>query len=136
MGALQVVPIVLRRLFQGRAAVSAENRRLRQQLAVLPSSVKRPRLQRLDRIFWVWLSRLWRGCRSGLFVVQPETVIRWHRKGFRLYWPLKFTEPVRPRPKLEAEIRALTGRVSRDDPTWGRRRIARSFTFWAPGSQS
>jgi hypothetical protein len=51
--------------------------------------VKRPRLHRRDRIFWVWLSRLWRGWRSSLLVVQPETVIRWHRQGFRLHWRWK-----------------------------------------------
>jgi hypothetical protein len=85
MGALQVVTILLRLLLQSRAALAAENLALRQQVAVLQRSLKRPRVRRRDRIFWVWLSRLWRGWRSSLLVVQPETVIRWHREGFRLY---------------------------------------------------
>ena len=122
MGALQVVTILLRLLLQSRATLAAENLALRQQVAVLQRSVTRPRLHRRDRIFWVWLSRLWRGWRSGLLVVQPETVLRWHREGFRLYWRLKSRKPC-GRPKLDAGIRALIRRMSRDNPTWGRRRI-------------
>jgi len=86
MGALQVVTILLRLLLQSRAELAAENRALRQEVAVLQRSVKRPKLHRRDRIFWVWLSRLWRGWRSSLLVVQPETVLGLHREGFRLYW--------------------------------------------------
>ncbi len=122
MGALQVVTILLRLLLQSRAALVAENLALRQQVAVLQRSVKRPRLHRRDRIFWVWLSRLCRGWRSSLIVVQPETVIRWHRQGFRLYWRWK-SRGGRGRPKFDAEIRALIRGMSRDNPTWGRRRI-------------
>jgi hypothetical protein len=122
MGALQVVTIFLRLLLQSRASLVAENLSLRQQVAVLQRSVKLPRLHRRDRIFWVWLSRLWRGWRSSLLVVQPETVIRWHRRGFRLYWRWKSRKRC-GRPKLDAEIRALIRRMSRDNPTWGRRRI-------------
>ena len=122
MGALQVATILLRLLLQSRAALAAENLALRQQVALLQRSVKRPRLRRRDRIFWVWLSCLWQGWRSSLLVVQPETVIRWHRQGFRLYWRWKSRKPC-GRPKLDAEIRALIRRMSRDNPTWGRRRI-------------
>ena len=60
----------------------AEHLALRHQLAVLRRSVKRPRLRRRDRVFWVWLSRLWQGWKSCLIVVRPATVIRWHREGF------------------------------------------------------
>ncbi len=122
MRPLQVATILLRLLLQSRAALAAENLALRQQIAILQRSAKRPRLRRRDRIFWVWLSRLWRGWRSSLIVVQPETVLRWHREGFRLYWRWK-SRSRRGRPKLEAEIRALIRRMSRDNPTWGRRRI-------------
>ncbi len=122
MGALQVVTVLFRQIFQSRAELAAENLALRQQLAVLQRSVKRPRLRRRDRIFWIWLSRLWRGWRSSLIVVQPETVLRWHREGFRLYWRWKSRSRC-GRPKLGAEIRALIRRMSRDNPTWGRRRI-------------
>jgi hypothetical protein len=122
MGALQVVRILLRLLLQSRSALAAENLALRQQVALLQRSVKRPRLNRRDRIFWVWLSRLWRGWRSSFLVVQPETVLRWHREGFRFYWRWKSRKRC-GRPKLDAEIRVLIRRMSRDNPTWGRRRI-------------
>ena len=71
MSALQVVTILLRLLLQSRAALAAENLALRHQIVILQRSVKRPRLHRRDRIFWVWLSRLWRGWRSSL------PVLRW-----------------------------------------------------------
>jgi transposase InsO family protein len=122
MGALQLVTALLRLLLQSRAALAAENLALRHQIVILQRSVMRPRLHWRDRIFWVWLSRLWRGWRSSLLVVQPETVIRWHRQGFRLYWRWKSRRRC-GRPKLHAEIRALIRRMSRENPTWGRRRI-------------
>jgi hypothetical protein len=122
MGALQVVTILLRLPLQSRAALAAENLALRQQVAILQRSVKRPRIHRRDRIFWVWLSRLWRGWRSSLLVVQPETVIRWHREGFRLYWRWK-SRRRGGQPKLDAQIRVLIRRMSRENPTWGRRRV-------------
>ena len=122
MGALQLLTALLRHLLQSRATLVAENLALRHQIVILQRSVKRPRLHRRDRIFWVWLSRLWRGWRSSLLVVQPETVLRWHREGFRLYWRWKSRSRC-GRPKLDAEIRALIRRMSRDNPTWGRRRI-------------
>jgi len=104
-----------------RAALVAENLALRQQLNVLRRSVKRIRLRRRDRVFWVWLSRLWTNWRSTLMIVKPKTVIRWHRLGFRLYWRWKSSR--RGRPGKEAEIRALIRRMSREIPTWGAPRI-------------
>ena len=70
-----------------------ENLALRQQLAVLQRSVKRPRLRPRDRAFWVVLSRVWSNCRSALTIVKPDTVVRWHRKAFWLSLPaLEVTE--------------------------------------------
>jgi len=66
-------------LSQSRLELAAENLTLRQQLAILQRSARRPRLRQRDRIFWVWLSKLWRGWRSTPLVVKPNTVIRWHR---------------------------------------------------------
>src|SRR5437870_3048574 len=82
-----------RALFRGAAAVSLENVALRSQLAVLQRSVARPQFCRWDRLFWVWLSRLWTGWRSTLVIVQPATVLAWHRRGFQLYWRWKFPIP-------------------------------------------
>ena len=86
MTAVAGLLLFLRALFLTLATRTAENLALRQQLAVLRHSVKRPRLRPRDRIFWVWLSRLWRDWLSVLVIVQPDTVIQWHRQGFRLYW--------------------------------------------------
>ena len=99
-----------------------ENLALRHQLVVLKRSVRRPRLARWDRVFWVWLARVWAGWRPSLVIVPPATVLAWHRQGFRLYWRRQSGRPV-GRPKLDAEIRHLIRRMARDNPTWGRRSI-------------
>ena len=135
MGPVQVATILLRLLLQSRAELAAENVALRQQIHVLQRSATRPRLHRRDRIFWVWLSRLWRGWRSSLLVVQPETVLRWHRQGFRLYWGWKSRRQC-GRPPLDREIRVLIRRMSRDNPTWGDAGSVRSFICSATRSQS
>ena len=95
MGLPNVIRVILRILFGNRASLVAENLALRQQLAVLNRSKKRPRLRQRDRIFWVWVSRLWRDWRSALILVQPDTVVRWHRRGFRLYWTRRSRRPGR-----------------------------------------
>ena len=89
MSFLRVVSVFLRAMTIRRSTLAAENLALRQQLAVLERTAKRPRLRQRDRVFWVWLSRLWRDWRSVLVIVQPDTVVRWHRQGFRLYWRWK-----------------------------------------------
>ncbi len=85
MGIIRAIVLFVRAFLLGRTAAAFENLALRQQVAVLKPSVKRPKLRCRDRVFWVVLSRLWPNWRSALAIVQPETVIQWHRKGFRLY---------------------------------------------------
>jgi putative transposase len=102
------------------AAIAAENLALRQQLAVFKREQPRPRLKRLDRLFWVILSRLWRDWRSALVIVQPETVCRWHRAGFRLFWRWKSQHG---RPRKDRALRTLIHRLARDNPLWGAPRI-------------
>jgi putative transposase len=75
----------LRAVFGNARQLALENLALRQQLAIYESKRKKPKLRRCDRIFWVWLSRLWDRWSSALLVVKPETVIGWHRQGFQLY---------------------------------------------------
>jgi putative transposase len=75
--------------FKTRAALQLENLALRHQLGVLQRSVKKPKLTPLDRLLWAWLCGVWADWRSALIVVKPETVIAWHRKGFRLFWTWK-----------------------------------------------
>ena len=113
----------LRAVLTGSAAVALENLALRHQLAVLQRSVRRPRLSRGDRILWIWLSRVWVGWRSSLAIVQPATVLAWHRRGFQLYWRWKSRAKPVGRPRLDPELRQLIRRMARENPTWGRRRI-------------
>jgi transposase InsO family protein len=103
--------------------LAVENLALRQQLTICKQSVKRPKLHPRDRVFWVWLSRLWPNWRSALAIVQPETVIRWHRQGFRLYWRWKSRTGKVGRPCIDREIRDLIRRMSRENSTWGAPRI-------------
>ena len=119
----------LRALLGSSAAVSLENVALRHQLVVLQRSVRRPRLRRRDRIFWLWLARLWAGWRDSLLIVRPATVLAWHRKGFQLYWRWKSRRRSVGRPPLDFGIRSLIRRMARENPTWGRRRIQAELRF-------
>ena len=76
-----------------------------------------------DRLFWVVLSRLWSGWREILVIVKPETVIGWHRKGFRRFWTRKSRRGKPGRPPVSSEVRGLIRRMSRENPLWGAPRI-------------
>ena len=123
MGPIHMIFVFLGALFRRQAGLAAENLALRQQLAVLEHKSKRPRLRKRDRIFWVLLSQLWTGWRSVLVIVQPDTVARWHRDGFRLYWRWKSSAGKVGRPRIEAELRKLIRRMCRENPSWGAPRI-------------
>ena len=114
--------LLIRSLILPRTALAAENLALRQQLAILNRKIHRPQLHRRDRFFWVILSRLWKNWREVLIIVKPETVIKWHRQGFKLYWRWKSKAPV-GRPKIDKEIRELIRKMSRENPLWGVPRI-------------
>jgi len=123
MGMLKAVLVFLRAMLIPKVHLAVENLALRQQLAVCKQSAKLPKLWPRDRVFWVWLSRLWPDWRSALLIVKPETVVRWHRQGFRLYWRWKSRARQPGRPRIEREIRELIRRMSRENPTWGAPRI-------------
>ena len=113
----------VRVLVGSRAEAAVENLMLRQQLAVLTRPTrKRPRLRRCDKVFWVLARRLWRHWSQHLVVVQPATVIRWHRQGWKLFWRWK-SRPRLGRPRLSAEVRELIAVMARDNPLWGSERI-------------
>src|SRR5215471_5611312 len=77
-------------ILHSRAALQLENLALRHQIGVLQrSSRKRPILTLVDRLLWLWLSHIWSGWRPALAIVRPETVVAWHRRGFRLFWTWK-----------------------------------------------
>lgn len=84
---------------------------------------KRPKIRVRDRIFWVFLSRFWKDWKSVLIVVKPETVIRWHRKGFKLFWAYKSRKKGAGRPSLDPEITAHIKNMARANPLWGAPRI-------------
>jgi len=110
--------------FQSRLRLQAEIVALRQQVLVLRRSQRgRVRLRATDRVFWVWLSRLWSGWRSTLAIVKPETVISWHRKGFRLYLTWKSGCGMPGRPEVSQKARDLIRKVSMANPLWGAPRI-------------
>lgn len=83
----------------------------------------RVRLSPLDRAFWSVLYRIWSGCLDVVVIVKPDTVVRWHRKGFRLYWAWRSKPRRRGRPAIAAEVKALIRRMSRENPLWGAPRI-------------
>jgi putative transposase len=118
---LGIIVCAIGSAFRSRKKLALENPVLRQQLAALKHRQPRPRLTDLDRLFWVWLSRLWSGRRGSLHIVQPETVIRWHRQGFRCYW--RWRSRRRGRPKLDPETRDLIRHMCRANPLWGAPRI-------------
>ena len=123
MGIIKAIFLLIRAFLISRLSLAAEILALRQQVAVYKHTVKRPKLRTRDRVFWVWLSRLWSNWRSVLAIVQPETVIQWHRQGFKLYWRWKSRARKSGRPPIEREIRDLIRRMSRENPTWGAPRI-------------
>jgi len=109
--------------FKSRAALQLENLALRHQLGVLRRSVKGSKLTSADRLLWTWLCAVWSDWRSALVIVKPETVIGWHRKGFRLFWTWKVRHGQHGRPPVSKEVRQLIRKMSRDNPLWGAPRI-------------
>ncbi len=109
---------------RSRAALQVENAALRHQLAVLQRQTRgRPQLRTIDRLFWTWLYRLWPGWRHALVIVTPDTVVRWHRQGFQLYWRWKSRPRGPGRPRVSRAVQALIRQMCHANPTWGAPRI-------------
>jgi putative transposase len=119
---LGILVRALRSTLRTQRELALENLALRQQVAVLKARQPRPQLTATDRLFWGVLSRLWRNWRSSLLVVRPETVVRWHRQGFRYYWAWK-SRRCRGRPIISSDLRELIRRMSHANPLWGAPRI-------------
>jgi len=109
-------------LVRRRHELLLENAVLRQQVIVLSRAGKRPAFTPWDRRLLVLLASRLRTWASALLIVQPETVLRWHRQGFRLFWRRKSAPRARPSPLAAATI-ALIGQMARDNPLWGAERI-------------
>jgi putative transposase len=106
-----------------RAALQWEILALRHQLGVLQrSSRTRPRLTPADRILWAWLSRIWADWPTALVIVKPETVVAWHRKGFRLFWTWKSRRRA-GRPTVPPDVGTLIRTMSNANPLWGAPRV-------------
>src|SRR5258708_6662160 len=115
---------MLRSCFRTRASMQIEILALRHQLGVLQRrTTKRASLRTADRLLWMMLSRLWGQWRTALVIVKPETVIAWHRKGFRWYWSWKSRAGKSGRPCVRREIRELVRQMSTANPLWGAPRI-------------
>jgi len=115
---------LLARCFRSRRKLLLENLALRQQLAVLKRRQDRPTLLPFDKLFWMLACRFWSEWKKSLLVVTPETVVRWHRAGFRLYWSLISKARKRVgRKKLSTDVRELIFRMVAENPTWGAPRI-------------
>ena len=112
----------LRFIVRSRTSLHLEVIALRHQLAVLNRSRPRPRFTSADRMFWAWLVHAWHGWRSTMHIVTPETVIGWHRRGFRLFWTWKSRQRT-GRPGVPADVRALIRELSTANPLWGAPRI-------------
>src|SRR5262249_23859883 len=112
------------RLFRSRQDLLVENLALRQQLSVLKRRNRRTKLAVLDNPFLALARPFWSSWEKSLLIVTPETVVRWHRAGFRLYWRLisKVKKQV-GRNRLSKEVRDVIFRMVAENPTWGAPRI-------------
>ena len=108
---------------RSRTALHLEILALRHQLTMVNRSRRRRiRFTSADRLLWAGLSRAWHNWRSALVVVKPETVVAWHRRGFRLYWTWKSRRRT-GRPGVPSDVRALIHELSTANPLWGAPRI-------------
>jgi hypothetical protein len=109
--------------FRSKSSLEAENAALRQQIIVLRRKLRgRVKLSNADRLFFVWLYRLFPSISRAMLIIRPDTLVRWHRAGFRLYWRWKSRGHV-GRPRVEYELRALIRQMSAQNTLWGAPRI-------------
>ena len=115
----------VRSFFKTQRDLAMENLALRHQIGVLKRTVgkRRLRLKAADRGLWAGLSRIWAGWEHALAIVQPATVIRWRREGFKRYWTRKSRASLGGRPTLERDVRELIRKISKANPIWGAPRI-------------
>ena len=120
---------ILRLLFhlfrpsEKQSALILENLALRQQLSIYHNTIKRPKIRTRDRIFWLLLSKLWKEWKNTLVVVKPDTVMRWHKKSFKLFWRFKSRKRGPGRPSFESKTRRLIEDMAKANPLWGAPRI-------------
>ena len=110
---------ILSSIFRSRTALELENLALRHQIVILQQSAKkRPKLTPWDRWLWMWFCLIWSDWRSALAIVKPETVIAWHRAGFRRFWTWKVRRGQPGRPLIPRKVRDLIRKMCRENPGW------------------
>src|ERR1700716_1388765 len=123
IGLLRFALAVLASPFKSKLRLEAENAVLRQQLMVLRRRLQgRVRLTNQDRWFFIQLYRWVPSILQVLTIIRPETLVRWHRAGFRCYWRWK-SRPLGGRPLIDTELRVLIRRMSMENPLWGAPRM-------------
>src|SRR6266849_1439791 len=113
LNGLSLLLSFVRAALRDRRELALENLALRQQLIVLKRTDKRPRIQNKDRLFWIWLSRTWSGWRRTLLIVQPATIVGWHRQGFRHYWARRSQCKTSGRPSVSPQLGLWSSRWQR-----------------------
>jgi hypothetical protein len=120
---LRYVLRALGRIARERRDLVLENIALRHQIDVLTRTRRRPALRPGDRRLWSLLASTWPAWRQHLVIVEPETVVRWHRAGWRRYWAWRSRTPTRGRPRIDTQIAAEIRRMTRENPRWGHMRV-------------
>lgn len=115
--------VMLRSSVRERGDVVLENIALRHQLEVLSRTQKRPQLRPADRLRWSSLSRIWSAWRRHVVIVQPDTVVGWHRTAWRYYWRWRSRGPVAGRPRIDTQVAVLIRQMTREHPRWGHMRV-------------
>jgi transposase InsO family protein len=120
---IRLLLVLLVTPLRSKLALEVENAALRQQMIVLRRKLRgRVRLSNADRLFFIWLYRLFPAVISAMLIIRPDTLVRWHRAGFRHYWRWKSRGRI-GRPRIDHELRALIRRISAENPLWGAPRI-------------
>ncbi len=122
-------------LARSKSELVTENALLRQQVIILRRQVKRPACTRADRILLVFLARMVRTWKQALFIVQPETLLRWHRQSFKLLWKYK-SRAMSTTPKISAETLALIKEMARDNRLWEQSGSEANCSSWTSVSAS
>src|SRR6266849_6781733 len=125
-------------VFRDRRSLMLENLALRQQLVVLKRKHPRPKLGPLDKLFWVLARRCWSQWKEALLIVLPETVVRWHRAGFKLYWAMlcKVRKRVGGGRRISKPISELIFQMVAENPSWGAPRIHGELLMLGFGSRN
>src|SRR5665648_1153505 len=120
---LHALGMLVADLFKSRCRLEAENLLLRHQLTIaMRQAPPRLRLRGSDRALLIWMTQLWPSLLGAVQVVQPETILRWHRAGFKMFWRWKSRHRA-GRPRIDRGLRDLIRRMSRENPLWGASRI-------------